>query len=76
MSIYLSMYLSHFSAGVGRSGTYITIQSMMEMIEAEGKVDIFNFVLGMRHQRNFMVQTEVCIILQMSIHLSIYLSIH
>jgi netrin-G3 ligand len=49
----------HCSAGVGRSGTYIAIQSMMAMIEAEGKVDVFNFVLDMRHKRNYMVQTEV-----------------
>ena len=32
---------------------------MMKMIEHEKKVDIFNFVLNMRHQRNLMVQTEV-----------------
>ena len=48
-----------YSAGVGRTGTLITIQSMMKMIEHEKKVDIFNFVLNMRHQRNLMVQTEV-----------------
>ena len=47
------------SAGVGRTGTLITIQSMMKMIDREEKVDIFNFVLRMRHQRNLMVQTEV-----------------
>ena len=47
------------SAGVGRTGTLITIQSMMKMIEHERKVDIFNFVLAMRHQRNLMAQTEV-----------------
>ena len=32
---------------------------MMKMIKHENKVDIFNFVLNMRHQRNLMVQTEV-----------------
>ena len=48
-----------YSTGVGRTGTLITIQSMMKMIEHENKVDIFNFVLNMRHQRNLMVQTEV-----------------
>ena len=44
---------------MGRSGTFITIQSMMMMIKSEGKVDVFNFVLDMRHKRNYMVQTEV-----------------
>ena len=48
------------SAGVGRTGTLITIQAMMHMIEDEGQVDIFNFILGMRRQRSYMVQTEVC----------------
>ena len=48
-----------YSTGVGRTGTLITIQSMMKMIEREKKVDIFNFVLNMRHQRNLVVQTEV-----------------
>lgn len=49
----------HCSAGVGRTGTYITIQSMLQMIEEEGRLDVFNFVMGMRHERNLMVQTEV-----------------
>ena len=44
---------------MGRTGTLITIQSMLEMINDSETLDIFNFVLGLRKQRSFMVQTEV-----------------
>ncbi|XP_077981774.1 receptor-type tyrosine-protein phosphatase alpha-like [Glandiceps talaboti] len=47
----------HCSAGVGRTGTFITIDSMLEMAEAEGKVDIFNFVYQARQDRMHFVQT-------------------
>ena len=49
----------HCSAGVGRTGTFVTIDTNIQMIEEEGKVDIFNFVRGLRWRRNYMVQTEV-----------------
>ena len=49
----------YYSAGVGRTGTLITIQCMLEMIADTETLDIFNFVLGLRRQRSFMVQTEV-----------------
>ncbi|XP_038066653.1 receptor-type tyrosine-protein phosphatase T-like [Patiria miniata] len=47
----------HCSAGVGRTGTFITLDSMLEMAEAEGKVDVLKFVNDMREQRFLMVQT-------------------
>jgi hypothetical protein len=33
---------------------------MIDKIEQEGKIDIYNFVLQMRRERNLMVQTVVC----------------
>ncbi|XP_035698479.1 receptor-type tyrosine-protein phosphatase epsilon-like [Branchiostoma floridae] len=48
----------HCSAGVGRTGTFITVDAMLDMIRAEGKVDVFGFVEQMRQNRSFMVQTE------------------
>ncbi|XP_038066631.1 uncharacterized protein LOC119736688 [Patiria miniata] len=47
----------HCSAGVGRTGTFITLDSMLEMAEAEGQVDVLKFVRDMRDQRFLMVQT-------------------
>ena len=47
------------SAGVGRTGTFIGIFAMLDMIEATQTVDIFNFVCQMRTQRTHMVQVEV-----------------
>ncbi len=49
----------HCSAGVGRTGTFITIFTELQRIKAEGNVDIFGFVRAMRRRRCFMVQTEV-----------------
>jgi hypothetical protein len=34
---------------------------MIDKLKQEGKVDIFNFVLQMRRERNLMVQTVVCL---------------
>ncbi|XP_070562524.1 receptor-type tyrosine-protein phosphatase kappa-like [Ptychodera flava] len=47
----------HCSAGVGRTGTFITIDAMLQMAEAEGKIDIFNFVKQARKNRPQFVQT-------------------
>ena len=51
--------LVHCSAGVGRSGTFITLDYMLERIKMEKSINIQEFVAGLRRQRMFMVQTVV-----------------
>ncbi|XP_028401071.1 receptor-type tyrosine-protein phosphatase F-like isoform X2 [Dendronephthya gigantea] len=51
-------FVVHCSAGVGRTGTFIGIFAMLDMIEATKTVDIYNFVCQMRTQRTHMVQVE------------------
>ncbi|XP_071118953.1 receptor-type tyrosine-protein phosphatase mu-like isoform X3 [Haliotis cracherodii] len=47
----------HCSAGVGRTGTYIAIDTQLEKAKSEGIIDVHNFVKLMRAQRVNMVQT-------------------
>ena len=47
----------HCSAGVGRSGTYILIDAMLQVIAQEQKVDIYNYFEILRQDRMQMVQT-------------------
>ncbi|XP_065904635.1 receptor-type tyrosine-protein phosphatase S-like isoform X2 [Dysidea avara] len=49
----------HCSAGVGRTGTFIVIDTQLQKIKREGNVDVFNNVRMLRYSRNHMVQTQV-----------------
>ena len=55
MYIYVSL-----SAGVGRTGTFITIDHILEQVGREGVVDISGVINKIRRQRMKLVQTVVC----------------
>jgi protein tyrosine phosphatase len=49
--------LVHCSAGVGRTGTFMLLDSMLERIKAEKTVNVYEFLTGLRRRRVLMVQT-------------------
>ena len=53
------MYVHTYSAGVGRTGTFICIDIVLEQVKKENKVDIAGTINKLRHQRMKMVQTPV-----------------
>ena len=57
--------LVHCSAGVGRSGTFITLDMMMQQMKAEGTLNVHQCVRNLRTQRMKMVQTLVCMYLNL-----------
>ncbi|KAK5982388.1 hypothetical protein GCK32_021900, partial [Trichostrongylus colubriformis] len=49
----------HFSsAGVGRSGTFIAIDRLLQTIQIDRPIDVFGIVHEMRYERCHMVQNE------------------
>jgi len=60
--------MSYFSAGVGRSGTFIALdrvlQSLNDPTQVNNYIDVYGIVYAMRKERVWMVQTEqqyICI---------------
>ncbi|XP_050304199.1 tyrosine-protein phosphatase 10D isoform X2 [Anthonomus grandis grandis] len=54
----------HCSAGVGRSGTFICLDRILQQFQTSDCVDVFGIVYLMRRERVWMVQTEqqyICI---------------
>ncbi|WAR09002.1 PTPRB-like protein, partial [Mya arenaria] len=48
----------HCSAGVGRTGTFIVVDHVLQHIRDHDEVDVYKLVLDMRNHRCNMVQTE------------------
>ena len=51
--------LVHCSAGVGRTGTFIVLDTMIERMKVEDTLNVYDFVKELREQRVLMVQTLV-----------------
>lgn len=49
--------LVHCSAGVGRTGTLVALDCLLQQLNEEEQVAIFNTICDLRHQRNFLVQS-------------------
>ena len=51
--------LVHCSAGVGRTGTFILLDSMLEKMREENSLNVYECLVNLRKRRVLMVQTLV-----------------
>ncbi|XP_034249947.1 receptor-type tyrosine-protein phosphatase alpha-like [Thrips palmi] len=56
--LFPGMIAVHCSAGVGRTGTLIALDILLQCIKTKRKIDVFGVVLNLREQRPFMVQSQ------------------
>ena len=66
----------HCSAGVGRTGTFIVLDAMLQRMEHEDTLNIFEYLLSIREQRVKMVQTEVHNYMYVCIKYHIYFALY
>ena len=64
------------SAGVGRSGTMIAIDAMMQRLKTKGDVNIYEFMYSMRCDRPYMIQNLVCVYICTSVYVHTYVRIY
>ncbi|XP_060110978.1 receptor-type tyrosine-protein phosphatase H [Heteronotia binoei] len=50
--------LVHCSAGVGRTGTFIALDTLLSQAQKEGRIGVYSFVQRLRMNRPLMIQTE------------------
>lgn len=48
----------HCSAGVGRTGTFISLDRVLQQLDSKGTIDLYGCVFDLRLHRQHMVQTE------------------
>lgn len=49
----------HCSAGVGRTGCFVVIDSMLERMKYDNSIDVYGHVTCLRAQRNYMVRYDI-----------------
>lgn len=54
-----SPIIVHCSAGIGRTGTFIAIDTILHKLKKKEPIDVFRTVLSMREDRIGLVQTSV-----------------
>lgn len=62
----VNAFLFHVSAGVGRTGTYLALDIILDQTQQEEEVNIFGVVKRMREDRCNMVQNKVIITMEIS----------
>ena len=55
----LKILYTYYSAGIGRTGTYIALDALLEEGRTTGYVNIAKFLMKMRYRRMNMIQTPV-----------------
>ena len=52
----MMLWLWLYSAGVGRTGCYMVVDSMLQRMQEDDTIDVIGNVTCLRMQRNYMVQ--------------------